>query len=280
MHSAQEILAYADRLTTLPDVYLKIRAELDDQNASIPAVSEVIASDPAITASLLKLANSPFYGYARKIESIQRAVTLIGLKHLHELVLAISVNTLFAGIQPRHMDVVHFWRNSVERALLARAVAQQLNGIDPERFFISGLLADSGHLVMCLAVPDLMEEVFETSPQPGENIADVERAIVGCDFAEVGAALTATWRLPLSYGVEIGSQLNPHAAGEHVQPAALLNLVSRVIALQGNESSLAYEYPLHPDSAELAGIDLEAVQAVLKAIQPEFAVTLAAFSQR
>ncbi len=273
MHLAQELVAYVDRLATLPDVYLKVRAALDDPDVSIAEVADVIATDPSLTAALLRLANSAFYGYARKIESITRAVSLIGLEQVHDLVLATSVTAMFSGIRPQRMDMARFWRDSVRRGMLAREVARSVRGMSPERLFVAGLLADAGHLVMYVAVPDLMALVLDTPPSEGDTLSDVERRIIGCDFAEVGAALTAKWQLPVTFGVLIGSQLQPESAGDNAPSAAMLNLISAVAAQAGGASE--YEYPLHHRSEALAGVSREDVEATLPSVEAQMEMMLA-----
>lgn len=275
MHLAQELVAYVDRLATLPDVYLKVRAALDDPDVSIPEVADVIATDPSLTAALLRLANSAFYGYARKIESITRAVSLIGLEQVHDLVLATSVTSLFAGIRPQRMDMARFWRDSVRRGLLAREAARLVRGVSPERLFVSGLLADAGHLVMYVAVPDLIALVLDTPPAEGEALSDVERRIIGCDFAEVGAALTANWQLPVTFGVLIGAQLHPRSAGDYTTSAALLHIVSAVAAQSSGGEP--YTYPLDDDACTLAGVSIESVQELLPAVDAQLDLMLTVF---
>ena len=276
MHLAQELVAYADRLATPPDVYLKVRAVLDDEKVSFPEVADIIATDPALTAALLRQANSAYYGYARKIERVDRAVSLVGLDHMHELVLDTSIASLFPGIPPQRMDMKRFWQDSLRRALLARSVAARIEDIDTERLFVAALLADLGHLVMYVAVPDLMATVLDAQAAGGESLADVERRMVGCNFAEVGAALSSSWHLPVSYGVLIGSQLNPTAAGEYARQAALLNIVGAVSAHAGGTPASCY--PLHPAAAGIAGIEPEAVEATLTFVKPQLDLMFAVFS--
>ena len=276
MHLAQELVAYVDRLATLPDVYLKIRAALDDPDVSIAEVADVIATDPALTAALLRLGNSAFYGYARKIESINRAVSLIGLEQVHDLVLATSVTAMFSGIRPQRMDMARFWRDSIRRGMLASELARSKRGFSPERLFVAGLLADAGHLVMYVAAPDLMALVLDTSPSQGDTLPDVERRIIGCDFAEVGAALTAKWQLPVIFGVLIGSQLQPEAAGDNVQAAAMLNITSAVAARSGGASE--YEYPLHHRSEALADVTEAEVEAALPGVEAQLEMMLTVLS--
>lgn len=257
MHLAQELVASQNHLASLPNLYYKVREALLDQDLDIGDLSDLIASDPAITGSLLRIANSAFYGFPRKIETLSRAISLIGLDQVGEIVLASTLAAAFSGIRPHRMDMGRFWRGSIRRALLCRQFARSLGERDAERAFVVGLLSDMGHLVMYHAVPDLMGIVLDTAQDGLLAQAEQESSIVGCDFTEVGAALCAAWHLPASIGSVIACQLTPEQGGEHSAEAARLNLaISMAECLERGESAGA-SCPLLCDAApDLAGVDL------------------------
>ncbi len=228
MHVAQELVASLDKLASLPSVYFRIRRTLDDPEASIQQLAEQIGSEPALSASLLRLANSAFYGFSRRIETVSRAINLIGLEQVGDLVLTSAIATSFGGIRPNRMDMARFWRSSVRCALLCRGIAERHHKSDGERVFLLGLLADMGHLVMYQAIPDLIELSMDGTRASLKARAERERQIIGCDFAEVGAALASSWQLPLSIGVTLGAQLHPEQAGEHLRLAAILNTARQI----------------------------------------------------
>ncbi|MDO6387504.1 MULTISPECIES: HDOD domain-containing protein [unclassified Uliginosibacterium] len=257
MHLAQELVASQDHLASLPDLYYKIRQALARPELSIGELAELIANDPALSGTLLHIANSAFYGFPRRIETLSRAISLIGMEQVGDIVLAGTLAAAFHGIRPQRMDMQRFWRGSIRRALLCRQFARSLENRDSERSFIIGLLSDMGHLVMYHAVADLMGIVLEMSSLDLRELAQKEREIIGCDFSEVGAALCASWMLPASIGTVIGSQLQPALAGEFSSEAARLNLaISMAEASERGETISAACPLLDPDTPELSGVDL------------------------
>lgn len=257
MPLAQELVASQDHLASLPDLYYKVRKSLSDPEIGFTELAELIANDPSLAGTLLHIANSAFYGFPRKIETLSRAISLIGLDQVGEIVLAGTLAAAFHGIRPQRMDMQRFWRGSIRRALLCREFARHLGDRDAERYFIIGLLSDMGHLVMYHAVPDLMGIVLEMPARDLLELAEKERNIIGCDFSEVAAALSAAWQLPASIGTVLGSQLNPRLAGEFTDAAARLNLAMSVAdAIENGETISASCHLLDPDVPALAGVDL------------------------
>ena len=229
MHSAQELTSQIDALTSLPTVYERIREQLQSPQGSVFEVARLVAADPALTARLLRLVNSAMYGHRGEIDNVVRAVQILGLQQVHDLVLAMSLHAMFAGIKPTHLDMNEFWRNSVLCALAARAIAQLTRHPGQERVFVIGLLADIGHLVLFQTTPVLTDEARQIASQTDEALHLVERRIIGCDFAEVGATLMDQWRVPSSFATAIGTQTLPRLGGEHAGDAAVLNLARHIV---------------------------------------------------
>lgn len=234
MHSAQELVSQIQALTSLPSVYTRIREVIDAPDGSLSEVSEVIAVDPALAARLLKVVNSALYGYGGKVDSLHRAVTLLGLQQVHDMVLAMSLGSVFAGMHPAHMDMGRFWRESVMRGIAAREIARRSGQPTAERMLVVGLLADIGHLVMYQTVPELADEAFSQAANGSRSLGESERQIVGCDFTEVGAALCTQWQLPICFAEIIGAQLNPRLAGEFVLEASMLLIANRIVEAERN----------------------------------------------
>ena len=229
MHSAQELTSQIDALTSLPTVYERVREQLQSPQGSVFEVARLVAADPALTARLLRLVNSAMYGHRGEIDNVVRAVQILGLQQVHDLVLAMSLHAMFAGIKPTHLDMNEFWRNSVLCALAARAIAQLTHHPGQERVFVIGLLADIGHLVLFQTTPVLADEARQIASQTNEALHLVERRIIGCDFAEVGATLMDQWRVPSSFATAIGTQTLPRLGGEHAGDAAILNLARHIV---------------------------------------------------
>ena len=226
MHSAQELTSQIDALTSLPTVYERIREQLQSPQGSVFEVARLVAADPALTARLLRLVNSAMYGHRGEIDNVVRAVQILGLQQVHDLVLAMSLHAMFAGIKPAQLDMNEFWRNSVLCALAARAIAQLTRHPGQERVFVIGLLADIGHLVLFQTTPVLADEARQIASQTNEALHLVERRIIGCDFAEVGATLMDQWRVPSSFATAIGTRPCPGSGAS--TPATPPSSTSRV----------------------------------------------------
>ncbi|NMG74971.1 HDOD domain-containing protein [Aromatoleum diolicum] len=247
MHSAQELVTNIVTLATLPTVYLRIREELDSPAGSTAAVTHAISADPALTTNLLRLVNSAFYGYGGRIETISRAVTILGIQQVHDLVLAVSVSSTFSVFRPQHLDMPRFWRGSVMRGLSAREIGRSHGMIGAERLFVIGLLSDIGHLVMHQTIPDLAFEARTVATQNQEPLHEAERRIAGCDYAEVGACLMNYWKLPACFADIIGAQMTPRLGGDYVYEAAMVHFATRIAqADQENESSNAAAARIDP----------------------------------
>lgn len=230
MHTAAELAASVTRLLSLPDVYWHVKRMVDDPTKTPADLTKVILNDPAMTARILRLVNSAHFGYRGRIESVSRAIALLGMLHVHDLVLASSIAAGFRGIRPSRMDVARFWEGSLHRALSAGNMAHAVGLADSQRPFVEGLLSDIGHLVIYQQVPEQAAQAMEQAGQDIDRLAALERELIGCDAADVGAALTVSWGLPEAFAIAIGCQNRPHEAGEHALEAALLHVAGRLAA--------------------------------------------------
>lgn len=184
------------RLIVLPDVFMRLNHLVDDPNASVSEIARLIGEDPALTARLLKLANSPFYGYSTRINSLARAVTVIGGRGLRDLVLASAVCDLFQRLGDNHFDRDAFWRHSLDCGLGARLIGMHSGISEAESLFATGLLHDIGQLVLLDKLPEMARETQLRACDSGIPLHELERSVIGCDHADVGGELLRQWRLP------------------------------------------------------------------------------------
>ena len=148
------------KLFSLPDIYLRLKNLLKEPDFAMAEVAVIISQDPAITLRLLRMVNSSLYGLSTKVETVSRAITLLGTQQIHDLVLATSIAQSFDRISINVMDMRRFWRRSVYCGIITRQLAIKCGGCDPEHLFIAGLLHDIGHLIMYQAIPDLSQQAL------------------------------------------------------------------------------------------------------------------------
>lgn len=278
MTTPQELVACIEKLASLPAVYYRIRDLLNDPDSSVQELADAVSSDPAITARVLGVVNSVLYGFAGKIDTVGRAVNLMGMQQVHDLVLSTAVIGAFAGIQPTRLNMTRFWQECVFRGLAARTAARQLGLGDPERMFVEGLLADIGHLVMFQADPDNAEIARDTAIRKEIPLHEAEADIVGCNYAEVGAALAGAWHLPSSFATAIGAQLMPALGGPHVTEAALLHLANLILATDKIvEADEAVLERMDPMSAAVLEMNTERIAAIRARVHEDKAAVIALF---
>ena len=239
MPTAEQMVASSATLVTLPAIFIRVKSVVDDQSTTAVDLAKVISADPAITARVLKLINSAFWGFSGRIDSVSRAVSLLGMIHVHDLVLATVVVEAFDRVRPKLMDLAKFWRGSMFRALAATALARRSKLMDLGRVFTQALLSDLGHMVIYIKAPELAAQaMLQTQEQPWER-AQAERSLIGCDFAQVGGALVDSWKLPQCYGDAIRHQNDPQGAAAHALEASLLHVAGMLAELRGSESERA-----------------------------------------
>jgi HD-like signal output (HDOD) protein len=281
MHSAQELVSQVTSLVSLPTVYHRIREQLDSPDGSIMEVVRLVAADPALTTGVLRLVNSAFYGFGGQVDSLERAIPILGLQQVHDLVLAMSVSALFEGIRPDHMDVGRFWHGSMMCALSARGLARAGHHLAAERMFVIGLLADLGHMVMYETVPQLADRAQDQADSGDEPLYEAERRIVGCDYAEVGAALMDGWKLPACFAEVIGAQIVPRLGGERSADASLLHIAGQISHADRHcEPSATAIARIGPDLWHETGLDEDAFVRVREESELHLAACISTFFPR
>jgi HD-like signal output (HDOD) protein len=277
MRSANDIISAGVNLVTLPGIYMQVKRIIDDPVTSPNDLTKALSTDPGMTVRVLRLVNSAFWGFGGRIESVSRAVTLLGMLHVHDVVLATSVAVAFKGIAPVRMDVPRFWRHSVFRALAANALARKAELADKERVFIEGLLSDIGHMILFQRVPDLAAQALERAYDLPVELPRLERELIGCDYAEVGAALVAAWGLAPCFPTVIAHQHHPEEAGEHAFEAALVQIAG-LLALQEFGAGPAAKNVQIPVSAwQLTGLEESCISQVLDETRSGLSAVIAMF---
>ena len=237
MPSASQLVQSCTTVFTLPEIYFRVRDVVDDPDSTMDDLANVLKLDPAISARLLSIVNSPLYGFPKQIDTISRAVNIVGMQAINDLVTATTVGRTFSGMPIQLMDVPMFWRKSVLCALLAGKIAKSCGIEDSERFFIEGLLRDIGHLVLYQTIPQRAQSALIEAGYLGTSLGEVEQSNIGCDFAEVGAELIRSWGMPVQIEQATRCQLSPNDAGEFITHASIVHLAGVVADYEELEQS-------------------------------------------
>jgi putative nucleotidyltransferase with HDIG domain len=202
----------AAKPVSLPDIYIRLKSILDDPDHSLAEVAVLISRDPALTLRLLNIVNSSFFSFAVKVDTVSRAITLLGTQQIHDLVLATSVVETFKGMSSAIMDMQRFWRQSLFCAAICRNAAFSHPGCNREQLFVAGLLHDIGHLLIYQARPERAQQAMGVAKEKGVPLFQVERELLGFDYAMVGAELMRKWTLPEHLAAITEKHVEPESA--------------------------------------------------------------------
>jgi putative nucleotidyltransferase with HDIG domain len=183
-------------LPTLPNIFIKINETIMNPRSSAYEIAGVISKDTSLTARLLKMANSAFYGFPVPIDSIQRAVTIIGAKQLTTLSNAINIIDIFKNVSADIVDMASFWLHSVACGICARILAGCKNIQNTERLFVAGLLHDIGRLLLYQYASADMGRLLVRARSDGNLLYKLESEALNVDHAAMGARLVKKWKLP------------------------------------------------------------------------------------
>jgi len=185
------------KLPVLPTIYMKLTHLLNVPETSIRMISNIISEDQAVAAMVLKIVNSAAYGFYNKIGDLQRAIVILGLNEIKNLVLATSMYKVVNEFKSSSaFDMQEFWKHSIGCAISARVLAETAYLKNPEDVFTGGLLHDIGKLIHAAYLREEFDGVVANVMETGSQMSESEKKILGFDHAQTGSALAEKWRLP------------------------------------------------------------------------------------
>ncbi|NQV68822.1 MAG: HDOD domain-containing protein [Pseudohongiella sp.] len=204
--SADSLLMETNALISLPEVCLKLREVIANTAHSRNDIADIIIQDPALTARILKIANSAYYGLSQSVRDISHALSILGERELNNLVIVTSIVKTMKSVTST-LDINSFWRSSIFTAVMAKNLAKHVgcNNENVEELFISGLLLNIGKLLLYYCEPELLEVVQDEMRESDRLDYEVEKEMLGFDHADVGAAMAKAWNFPPQFSIRISS---------------------------------------------------------------------------
>lgn len=229
----EEIVRRVEDLPSLPQVVHRVIRLTEDPRATAADVSNAISCDQSLAANVLKLANSAYYGFARRIGTITEAVIILGFNTVRSLAFACSVYDVFkADVEGYSLARGELWKHSLACAMASRLVARRIKFRSPDQAFIAGLLHDIGKVILNFHVGASYEEIIRNVGEGGASFQEAERAVLGYSHSDVGARVAEKWSLPEDLVAAIGYHHEPASAPAgrgltavvHVADAIVLSL--------------------------------------------------------
>ncbi len=183
-------------LPSIPAVAAAVLSAIEDPDLSASSISRLIERDPALTARTLAVANSPFYGFVRRISTVELAVVMLGVSTMKEIVLSVILQRIFTRIRPALLDVRTFWRYSVYCGTTARTLARKLGYRVAGEAFVAGLIHDIGVLIEAQFFPKEFEQVRELQATASCSFIEAELEVFNAAHTHLGAWFASKWQLP------------------------------------------------------------------------------------
>ncbi|MDP2805933.1 MAG: HDOD domain-containing protein [Gallionellaceae bacterium] len=271
-NNAAELVRGVGNLVTLPDVFIRINSLVENPNSSTADIAKAVQQDPSFTVRLLRVANSSFYGLSSSVDTVSKAVSIIGTGQIRSLALATSVASSFEGLSNTLVSMEHFWRHSLYCALIARIMAKKIGRFDADAVFTAALLHDIGELVLFNRLPKESQEALLLVLDSVDElpIYQAERQVMALDHAEVGGELARQWKLPLMLAECIEFHHDISAAKQYPREVALTH-VANILALMAeiHSNELDDVAPIDLRAWEVLGIKAEDQDELIAAVVEE-----------
>ncbi|AGW11954.1 HDOD domain-containing protein [Megalodesulfovibrio gigas] len=258
------ILAVKD-LPTLPKVLEEVTRLVADPNSSTDQVAKLIAYDQVLSAKVLKMVNSPIYGFPGRIGSIQHALVLLGLNVIKGVIISTSVFDFMIS------TMNGLWEHSLGCALACTEIAKVAGLEEPEEYSVPGLLHDLGKVVTAVQLPDIRQELDATVKERDCTYREAEALVIGFTHEAVNGWLAQHWRLPLKIREGMAWHHAPTRAEHYPAAACVVHLADFLVK--------AYEYGfsgddqvpyLDPNALKILKLDGDALDTVMDALAEKF----------
>ncbi|MFD2167722.1 HDOD domain-containing protein [Thalassotalea euphylliae] len=257
---AVEYAEKANEIFVLSDSFIRIKELIDDETSTIDDIAEVILIDPALSATILKLANSSFFNYPGKIDTISKAVLVLGITEVYNLVIAYFTTDAFKSLDADAKFLEEYWECSVDCALLIKYLGEALKVPHAERLFILGLLHNLGELVVKQFMPDSIDGCYgKTLDVPPWEL---QRETLDFTFGECTAELLKLWQLPYSLIEPIRYQ-DEQNIGELSVETQLLYAAKRIMLHTSRYDREALDKILSAEDIETIGLDKDVIRSAI-----------------
>ena len=216
-----ELIRNEIKLPSLPTIYLQISEAINRPNSSARDIAEVISKDTSLSARLLRVVNSTFYGFPSKIDTLSRAVTIVGTKQLSTLALGMNIIRVFKRIPSHLINMKSFWEHSLACGISARIIAGYKSIQNTERLFVAGLLHDIGRLILYSNTPLHAKNALLSAKYNDTLLHKAENEVMGFDHSKIGGLLLKKWRLPISLENSVKHHHSPYRSKDPLEPAII-----------------------------------------------------------
>lgn len=267
----ETLLEQIGTLPTIPAIIMRVTDLVNNPKTSALQLARVILDDQALTARLLRLVNSPFYGFPRRIATVTEAITILGFHQVRNLLLTTSVVDLLSAEETAEFSPARLWEHSVATAVATGQLARHLRHEDREEVFVAGLLHDVGKLVEFQLMRREFGEVLALAWAEDIPIRAAEQRVLGFSHDQAGRLLAEQWKLPIRLTEAIACHHRPDLAQTAKREAAMVHVADilvRTLGLgSGGDDAVP---PLDADAWQRLKLPLSLVDPLLAQLEEQY----------
>ena len=264
-------------LPTIPEVLSRLNQVIADPDSTTADVAKVISADPAVSANMLRLVNSAYYGLQVRVSAISAAVSIMGFKMTSKVALKAAIFSTFGKSRDAKggFDPERFWRHSICTGVAARTIGGQsgrFRDLDGEDLYVCGLLHDIGKIILFENAQDRYVSAVDDAAKSGRSQLDAENEAFGFGHTEVGSVLAIKWLLPEDLAIAIRYHHAPDQDPFHQSLSSLIHLADHVAWSSGNPSAQGPRPPqLDVGVYDEVGVEAQQLEELLPQIHEDFA---------
>lgn len=269
--SPQQIIEELGEVASLPEVVLELNELVESPDSNSQDIENVIQTDPGLTARLLKIANSSLYGYMSQIDTIKRAIMVVGTNGIRDIAWATAAVGAMEKCNPPYADIKSFWRHSLYVATVARILAGKCRILRKDRFFTAGLLHDIGKLVLFLQFPEESQKLIDRLEDAHDDVYALEQRTYGFTHCELGACLMESWGLPESIVATARFHQSPETCEDFRLDVAIVHIANS-IAAQAGVACHGYEsdHAISESAWHITGLSDKIIDSVIELADQQY----------
>ncbi|GAA0859082.1 HDOD domain-containing protein [Aliiglaciecola litoralis] len=273
-----QAIDYANKATAsfvLPDICLRIRQMLDDHNSDVDDIARIVSMDPSLASKLLKLANSPLFRFRSQVDSISKAVSVLGGEALYNLVMAETAKDAFAHFSDENIDLKRFWEQSLYTGLIAKHLAKLSRVRGSDRFFLLGLLHNLAELVVTKESPDKAKQCIPENERTMPWV--LQKKVLGFTYAQCSSNILQLWNLPTQIAMPLVHVYDEERSLENKEIAIMFisTCLGYALATKFKGDPISLTNPIVLKSAD---IEVEIVQDAINFSRQEINKMLSIFN--
>ncbi|MFW5487507.1 MAG: HDOD domain-containing protein [Desulfovibrio sp.] len=261
----RDVVLEVKSLPTLPSVLDKVTKLVEDDGASIEEIAKLISTDQVLSAKVLKMVNSPIYGFPGRIATVQHALVLLGFNVIKGLIISTSVFDMMV------QAMKGLWEHSIACAMACQGIAQAAGLKDPEEYSVAGLLHDLGKVVTAVQIPELRDQVLAVVKEKDITYFAAEREVLGFGHDRINAWLADSWHLPPNLKEAMSYHHKPHLARLYPQHAAVVHIGDVLVRVfeygSGGDNNVPY---LRPEALRLLKVTMKDLEPVMDTLGEDF----------